>query len=61
VHPRTTDDAYLSFLEGISSSNVAGDLEKKLESESEHVQEVIERLPEKYKTPIVLFFLMITR
>jgi hypothetical protein len=59
VHPRTTDDAYLSFLEGISSSNVAGDLEKKLESE--HVQEVIERLPEKYKTPIVLFFLMITR
>ena len=49
------DDSYLSFLEGVSTTNVAGDLEKKLESD--HVQEIIERLPEKYKTPLILFFL----
>ncbi len=50
-----TDDSYISFLEGVSKTNLAGDLENKLESE--HVQEIIERLPEKYKTPLVLFFL----
>ncbi len=49
------DDSYLSFLEGVSATNLVGDLEKKLESE--HVQEVIEGLPEKYKTPLVLYFL----
>ena len=50
-----TDETYLNFLEGVSSTNIAGDLEKKLESE--HVQDVIDRLPEKYKTPLILFFL----
>ncbi len=50
-----SDDSYLDFLEGVSASNVAGDLEKKLESA--HLQEVIARLPEKYKTPLILFFL----
>ncbi|MEN8257710.1 MAG: sigma-70 family RNA polymerase sigma factor [Thermodesulfobacteriota bacterium] len=50
-----TDESYLNFLEGVSVSNLAGDFEKKLESE--HIKEVIERLPEKYKTPLILFFL----
>ncbi len=50
-----TDESYLDFLEGVSATNLAGDLEKKLESE--HVQDVIDRLPEKYKTPLILFFL----
>lgn len=50
-----TDDSYLSFLEGVSATNLAGELEKKLESE--HVQEIIEGLPEKYKTPLILYFL----
>ncbi len=50
-----TDDSYLSFLEGVSATNLVGDLEKKLESE--HVQEIIDGLPEKYKTPLILYFL----
>jgi RNA polymerase sigma-70 factor (ECF subfamily) len=49
------DDSYLAALEGVSATNLVGELEQKLESE--HVQEVLERLPEKYKTPLVLFFL----
>lgn len=50
-----SDASYLAFLEGVSSTNLAREVEQKLEAE--HVQQVIDGLPDRYKMPLILFFL----
>lgn len=50
-----TSDTYLEVLEGVAQTDTSRDYEAKLESRS--VRQFIERLPEKYKTVLILYFL----
>lgn len=49
------NDTYLQVLEGVAQNDICKDYEAKLESLS--IRALIERLPEKYKTVLILYFL----
>ncbi len=49
------NETYLELLEGVAATDISRDYEKKLETVS--TQESLARLPEKYKTVLILFFL----
>lgn len=49
------NDTYLELLEGVALSDICKDYEKKLEAQS--TRQSLARLPEKYQTVLILFFL----
>lgn len=49
------EEKYLSFLEGVASADVALEVEQR--NRDEIVRQVLSLLPEKYQTPLILFYL----
>jgi RNA polymerase sigma-70 factor (ECF subfamily) len=49
------DEAYLDLLDNYAGSEHQLDLER--QEDSVRVQQILSRLPEKYKTPLLLFFM----